>query len=124
MLIILFIVLLKIEKHRLKSKHIFIFIFTLLLGILIGFGNNLFLFINRIIKNTDGTFIILQERLYNNNLFEHNFWIQIFKVITFKIGFEKQEVGEILASYSKYHYVLHGGPNDNIITYYLMISHL
>ncbi len=116
-LFFLFLIHVKIENKKFKAKYFLFLISIVFLVIIIGFGNNMILFFNRIIKNTDGTFILLQEHLYNMELFSHNFWIQIFKFITFKIGFQKQEIGEVIATYSKYYYVPHGGPNDNIISY-------
>ena len=101
-------------------KSILGLIIIILIGIFIGFGNNILLFTNRLLKNTDGSFTILQEKLYNLQLFDHSFLIQLFKVISFKIGFEKQEIGETIAFYSKYSYPEHGGPNDHILNYFLL----
>lgn len=120
LLIFLILVYLKINHSKITIKNMLLFIMIIPIGIYIGFGKHIVLFMNRLLKNTDGAFIILQEKLYNLQLFDNNFLIQLFKVISFKVGFKKQEIGETIALYSKYPYPKHGGPNDNILTYFLL----
>jgi hypothetical protein len=119
-LIFLLLIYAKVFDKKIKLKQSLLMLAIIPFGVLIGFGGDYLLFFNRLLKNTDGTFIILEENLYQFDLFTNSFWVQIFKVVSHNIGFPKQETGETIASFSKYSYPEHGGPNDNVFNYLLL----
>jgi len=75
---------------------------------------------NRVVKSIEAVYILLYEGVDKKIVLLHDPLIYIFKFFFFKVGFEAQEIGQIIGQYSSYTFPAFGGPNDHILSYYLL----